>query len=118
MELAINYSPQAAGLLAGGAISIERFKCSPWPDLIAEAADVRPVYVHFDLRDHRGLTADDWPSLEWVLARIAAGVWARPWVVACEYGGVGPLFAGQSEAHVIAADLPRLAALVHNSHGA
>lgn len=108
MELAINYSPQAAGLLAGGAISIERFKCSPWPDLIAEAADVRPVYVHFDLRDHRGLTADDWPSLEW----------ARPWVVACEYGGVGPLFAGQSEAHVIAADLPRLAALVHNSHGA
>ena len=50
MQFAINYSPQAADLLARGQISVDRFKCPPWPDLLAEARTHAPVYVHFDLR--------------------------------------------------------------------
>ena len=35
---AVNYSAQAAGLVAVGALSIDRFKCPPWRDLVAKAA--------------------------------------------------------------------------------
>lgn len=50
MQFAINYSPQTADLLARRQISVDRFKCPPWPDLLAEARAHAPVYVHFDLR--------------------------------------------------------------------
>ncbi len=59
MQFALNYSPQAAGLLDAGALDIDRFKCPDWPDLIAAARAYRPVYVHFELRtDRRHLTAE------------------------------------------------------------
>lgn len=49
MEFAVNYSPEAAGLLADGRIAFDRFKLPDWPDLISEARPHAPVYVHFPL---------------------------------------------------------------------
>lgn len=49
MELAINYSTQAAALLAEGKIQLDRFKCPDWPNMIAEAQALCPVAVHFTL---------------------------------------------------------------------
>ena len=58
MELAVNYSPQAAALLAEGRVQVERFKCPDWDDLIAEASARSPVYVHFPLHTGALETAD------------------------------------------------------------
>ena len=49
MELSINYSPQAAELITEGAIRVDRLKCADWPDMIAEASKLGPVYVHFPI---------------------------------------------------------------------
>ncbi len=68
MEFAVNYSPEAAALLADGSIEIDRFKCPDWPNLIAEAAETRPVYVHFPLiTDEARLTKVDWAEVERLL---------------------------------------------------
>jgi len=270
MKFVLNYSPQAADLLQSGTIDIDRFKCPPWPDMIAAASAYRPVYIHFDLKagpglngsvdwdtlaalrtqtntpyvnlhlapkpehfigmpitttdpahiaavtgrmiedveqaverfgadrvivenvpydpgtdfrvvrpaalpevirrvveetgagflldisharisarslgmdeyayleqmpcerlcelhmtglgynrqghltDHLPITEQDWPFLEWVLARIRSGLWAHPWALAFEYGGIGPIFEWRSESSVIAAQVPRLYALAHS----
>ncbi|MBN1966743.1 MAG: DUF692 family protein [Anaerolineae bacterium] len=273
MQFAINYSPQAVDLLHAGQIDMDRFKCPPWPDLIAEARRHRPVYIHYDLYagnpapqdvdwdqieallhdtdtpyvnlhlaallrhfpdvppdsadadlrerivawairdieiamrrfgrervllenapfspatellrlsvepdvfrrvaeatdcaflldishariaaaslgieghayieslpvnrlrevhvtgihhqdgvpcDHLGLTEGDWAWFGWVLERVKAGAWgeAAPWIVAFEYGGIGPLFEWRSESGVIAAQVPRLYRMTHAPHGA
>ncbi len=60
------------------------------------------------LRDHLALTEPDWIEFEWALGQIAAGVWATPWLIAFEYGGVGIKFEWRSQAEVIAAQAPRL----------
>lgn len=62
--------------------------------------------------DHFAMREDDWALTEWALAKIHAGEWARPWAVALEYGGSGPLFAWRSKSEVLAADVPRLYGLV------
>lgn len=49
MELAINYSTQAVELLQKGKIRLDRFKCADWPDMIADASKLAPIYVHFPL---------------------------------------------------------------------
>jgi len=49
VELAINFSPQAAQLFADRRIHVDRFKCPDWPDMIEEARALAPVYVHFPL---------------------------------------------------------------------
>jgi len=49
MNLAINYSPQAAELYKDKEIRFDLFKCPDWDDLIADARAVSPVYVHFPL---------------------------------------------------------------------
>jgi uncharacterized protein (UPF0276 family) len=267
MLLALNYSPQAADLLNAGRIAIDRFKCPPWPDMLAVASELRPVCVHFELRagraatagadwdamarfmerydtpylnlhlapsaeefpelpadsadsehlqlvaehvladveaatrrfgasrvivenipyraggkllraaaepqligdvvratgcgllldisharisaasmaidereymrqlpvdrirelhitgtaydeagvlrDHLAMREEDWPVVEWVLERFRAGEWAQPWMVALEYGGIGPIFVWRSESAVIAADVPRLHEKIH-----
>jgi uncharacterized protein (UPF0276 family) len=264
MQLALNYSPEAAELLQAGRITIDRFKCPDWPDLIATAAVLRPVYVHYPLRagageqpdwdtiarlreqtktpfvnvhldppaalhtdipsdagdpahvaaiaermahdvaaacerfgaehvvvenvpyygaagnfmravaepaairyvvqqtgcrflldlsharisafalgrdarayieelplarlaelhitgiglrqgriaDHMRLSEGDWPEVAWAFERIRSGAWARPQIVALEYGGIGPLFEWRSEAATLAADVPRLQAVM------
>lgn len=56
--------------------------------------------------------------LTWTLDRVQAGEFARPWVVACEYGGVGPAFDWRSDPGVMAEQFPRLEALVRRTTGA
>lgn len=60
------------------------------------------------LRDHLPFLAADWEFLTGVVARIAAGAWPAPSVVAFEYGGVGPVFEWRSDPDVLADQLPRL----------
>lgn len=54
MQFAINFSHPSALLLSAGRLKIDRFKCPPWPDLIAEAQPQRPVAVHFNLKAGSG----------------------------------------------------------------
>ncbi len=51
---ALNYSAQAADLVRAGTLLIDRFKCPSWHDLVARAATLRRVYVHFSLHAGRG----------------------------------------------------------------
>ncbi|MEW5869934.1 MAG: DUF692 family multinuclear iron-containing protein [Chloroflexota bacterium] len=65
------------------------------------------------LEDHLPILESDWPILDWALAHIRAGGWPRPWLLAFEYGGIGPAFAWRSDPQVIAEQVPRLYELVH-----
>jgi hypothetical protein len=49
INLAINYSPQAAQLMAECRIEFDYFKCPDWPGMISEAQKLKPVAVHFTL---------------------------------------------------------------------
>ncbi len=70
MRLAINYSPEAARLLADGTVEVDLFKCPDWPDLIAEAATHKPIYVHFPLAAGLGTLAEtDWATLDELLGQ-------------------------------------------------
>jgi uncharacterized protein (UPF0276 family) len=64
-------------------------------------------------RDHMGLTEQDWAQTRWAFDRIRRGDWARPDIVAFEYGGVGEKFEWRSDPAVIAEQVPRLFELVH-----
>jgi uncharacterized protein (UPF0276 family) len=64
MYFAMNYSPQAAGLLAAGRIEVDLFKLPPWPDTVAEVQASHRAYVHFDLR--AGAAQIDPPTLDTV----------------------------------------------------
>ena len=67
---------------------------------------VRPVGK--SLKDHMPLGPEDWGTTDWALDRILKGDWGRPWAVAFEYGGVGPLFEWRSDAAVLTEQAPRL----------
>jgi uncharacterized protein len=71
MELAINYSTQAARLLAECKIQLDRFKCPDWPDTIAEAQAQLPVVVHFTLSAGSGKLKKtaDWDFVARLLAQ-------------------------------------------------
>lgn len=49
MNLAVNYSPQAAELFQDKEITFDLFKCPDWDDLIVQAREVTDLYVHFPL---------------------------------------------------------------------
>ena len=67
------------------------------------------------LCDHLPLTEDDWEMTAWAFAQIRAGAWARPGVVALEYGGVGPAFEWRSDSGVLAEQVPRLHSLLEDA---
>jgi len=62
---------------------------------------------HYPMEDH------DWDLLAWALTRIRGGDWPRPWVVALEYGGVGPAYEARTDAAVLAEQAPRIRDSVH-----
>jgi len=65
MNLALNYSPQAADLLREGTIQLDLLKCPDWPELIREAEALKPVYVHFPLVvGSPSLRETDWGEVE------------------------------------------------------
>jgi len=69
MKLAVNYSPQAAALLAEGKAAFDLYKCPDWDDLVAEVQQAYPVYVHFSLHAGRGsIESADWHKIERLLA--------------------------------------------------
>lgn len=58
--------------------------------------------------DHFPISESDWPALDWVLERIRTGQWARPWLLAFEYGGVGEKFDWRTDPAVISEQVPQL----------
>lgn len=48
-QLAVNYSEALADLVRAGEVDVDYFKVPAWPELVARAAALRPVYVHFPL---------------------------------------------------------------------
>ncbi len=77
MKFGLNYSQTAVRLYQEGAISPDVFKCPAWPDLIAEAKDRAPVYIHFPLGVGSGIgdaidgetkAPADWAKFEKLLA--------------------------------------------------
>ncbi|MFN2194628.1 MAG: DUF692 family multinuclear iron-containing protein [Anaerolineales bacterium] len=68
MLFALNYSPEAADLIASGDIQVDLFKTPPWEWMITEAAAYCPVAVHFELRAGSGkLAHTDWDEIERIL---------------------------------------------------
>lgn len=68
--------------------------------------------------DHLPLTETDWAFVLWALARIRAGAWSRPSIVALEYGGVGALWETLTDRAVLATQVPRLRADLQRALGA
>jgi uncharacterized protein (UPF0276 family) len=58
--------------------------------------------------DHLPMTDEDWALFDWAMDHIHAGRWARPAVVACEYGGIGKMFDWRTDPAVLAHDIPRI----------
>ncbi len=58
--------------------------------------------------DHLPMTDEDWALFDWAIDNIHAGRWATPAIVACEYGGIGPIFDWRSDPAVLARDIPRM----------
>jgi uncharacterized protein (UPF0276 family) len=80
MQLAVNYSAALARLVADGSVDVDLFKTPAWPDLVAQAAALRPVYVHFPLSIGHGhgrpLDTErrmpiDWARVDGLLERTA-----------------------------------------------
>lgn len=69
-------------------------------------------WVNDVLYDHLPIRDEDWPYLEDAQERIRAGKWARPWLLAFEYGGEGGFFAQHTDPAVLAAQTPRLLEIV------
>jgi len=64
------------------------------------------------LVEHLPMTKRDWALAAWAMERVQSGAWGQPWTVTFEYGAVGPLFSAVTEASILAAQIPRLCALV------
>lgn len=65
MLLAANYSPPLAALVRQGRVEVDLFKCPDWPDLVAQAAQLRPCYVHFPFLAGKGdVRHADWRAVE------------------------------------------------------
>jgi uncharacterized protein (UPF0276 family) len=65
MYLAINYSPAAASLVKSGQINIDYFKTPNWNWMVAEAGQLRPLAIHFNLEaGNGGLDEVDWQSVK------------------------------------------------------
>lgn len=106
--------------LSHARISAEALGVDPWRYLdampVAALRELHVTGVHRigdESKDHLPLLDDDWRFLDGALARIAAGAWAPPDVVAFEYGGVGPVFDWRSEPEVLREQVPRLLERVH-----
>lgn len=73
MKLAVNYSDEAALLLAQGRVRVDLLKSTEWPDMLAASQALCATYVHFDLRAGDGrLREADWPGVRDLLARTAS----------------------------------------------
>jgi hypothetical protein len=65
------------------------------------------------LRDPFPMTSEDWELFDFAMESIGTGEWQTPEIVACEYGGIGPMFEWRSKREVIAAEVPRMFSAAH-----
>ncbi len=72
-------------------------------------------YAGDRVRDSMPMGHEDWEVVEWVLQQVRERHFAKPWLLAFEYGGVGPAFEWRSDADVIAEQLPRLRKLTETA---
>jgi len=66
------------------------------------------------LMDHLPLTDEDWGFMSWLIAQLQTGVIKQPWMIALEYGGVGPLWETLTEVEVLLEQVPRLHRLIQS----
>lgn len=87
-----------------------------WAARLQAAGIAEAQYRHFEgqLVEHLWMGDSDWAFLEWALDQIRAGAWGTPWVVAFEYSGVGGLWEAVTDENVLAEQVPRLYAMIHN----
>lgn len=84
---------------------------------VAQLKELHVTGAQFDglrVRDSMAMGDEDWAIVEWAMQEIKADHWGKPWVLAFEYGGIGPGFEWRSKAEVIAEQLPRLWDLAHS----
>lgn len=67
-------------------------------------------------RDGFAMSELDWDALADVLHRIDRGVWAEPWCVTLESGGIGPKKAGRITPGALRRDTRRLASMAASEH--
>jgi len=99
---------------------LQRFE-GHWVERLRRAGVDAETIAHWagHLTDHVPLTGADWDFTAWVMEQIHSGAWGRPQIVAFEYGGVGPLWSAITDRDALAAQVPRLYALVkQNVRGA
>lgn len=113
IQFAVNYAPETASLHRAGKIPLDRFKCPDWPEMIAEARCVAPVYIHFPLIVGVGTGEGIDGAIAEAVVRdveaIAARFGPERVIVENDYGGKG--------AHPRAALLPEVIAQVVEETG-
>jgi uncharacterized protein (UPF0276 family) len=67
------------------------------------------------LIDHMPMMQEDWAFFRNAMVRIRAGEWAKPQIIAFEYGGVGEGFHWRTDPEVIAEQVPRMHDMVEDA---
>lgn len=85
-----------------------------WLEIFSAHFDAQYVEKHYKNRmmDHLPLCDNDWQFIGWALSQIHNGRWAEPWIVALEYGGVGPFWEDLTEKEVLIDQVPRVQKMV------
>lgn len=63
--------------------------------------------------DHLSFVDEDWEFFDWSLDQIKAGRWAKPEIIAFEYGGVEGFWELVGQPDILAEQVPRLYQMVH-----
>jgi uncharacterized protein len=66
--------------------------------------------------DHFPMLDEDWVEMEWLMGKIRDGVFAAPWVMSYEYGGVGNFWAEVTKREVYLSQLPRMAGMIQRAN--
>lgn len=64
------------------------------------------------LMDHLPLAEADWTFAARAFEEVRRGAWGEPWMIALEYGGIGPIWEQITDANVLRAQVPRLFEMV------
>lgn len=88
-----------------------------WLDRMRVANVEDHVIQHLtgQLIDHLPMTDDDWAFFAWSVEQLRRGAWGSPWIVAFEYGGVGPLWEALTEREALVEQLPRLRTMIQRA---
>ena len=65
------------------------------------------------IMDHLPMTDPDWEFLQWALTEMRSGRWSAPWVITCEYGGVGGAWEAVTFTDALQSQVPQMYDMVH-----